>query len=138
MTEEQLHFELERRGGNFSAWPEDLRSAAEALIKGSPAAERRLREAQSLDRMLLDMPAPPVSQGAPDIDALVAGIVVLPQQATSPSVFGMPGSARLRYAACVAAVLAGFAVGVVDGRRMPIPTDLLDLALGPTGGLNVE
>lgn len=49
---------LERYGSDRTRWPAPVRKRFAGLISGNPAAERRLREAEALDR-LLDMAPPP-------------------------------------------------------------------------------
>lgn len=136
MTNEQFEFELGRHGADLARWPADLRGEAEALVARSPEAAALRRDALALDRLLAA--GEPGAGVPPDVQAMIGRIVVLPQE-PAPSM-QRPARLRrvpLRYAACLLAALAGFAVGAYDQHNAGLPSDLLDLAFGaPTGGFD--
>ena len=142
MTDEQLIFELGRRGSDLSRWPSDLQLAAKSLIATSPEAAAQCREARALDYLMLaDVRAEPVLSDPKKIAALVSRIVTVPQEQARPHLT-WPARAvaakPLRYGVCIAAALMGFAVGAIDSHRSAVPIDLLDSAFGPTGDLDVQ
>jgi hypothetical protein len=138
MTEEQFEFDLGRYGGDLALWPADRRADAEALIAQSPEAARRHREALALDRLLAPSPLPGTNDAA--LDGMVARITSLAQEpAIAPPVAPHRRDILLRYAACVAAALAGFGVGALQSHKERVPYDVLDLAFGaPTGDFDAQ
>ena len=73
MKIEELERALDRYGGDFDRWPDDLRAAAETLIAGDEDAARMVAAARRLDTLLLEAVEPmPVNSAL--IGRIVSGL----------------------------------------------------------------
>jgi hypothetical protein len=119
-------------GARPERWPDDERSAALALLEGSPDARARLAEASRLDALLDDVPAVPPSA---DLAARVlagaprrATVHRLPQARPAPKRWLAPAALGM-------AAAAGLAIWLV--RMPPVPTPLADDAMAQLGVFDV-
>lgn len=125
---EALAHVLERYGSDRTRWPAPVRRQFAGLLSESGDAQRRLREAEALDR-LLDLAPPPVMNTRALADRIVAAAEAeMPRAPVKPaharwSVFGRRPAAESQWPAA-ALLAASLVLGTVFG---------LSGTFGPTG-----
>jgi hypothetical protein len=123
----ELQHLIDSRGSDLSAWPDELRGAAERLVAAEPAARARLRQAQRLDDLIgRGMTAP-----SPSLDAAAARVLArLPRELPRQRRFALSwpmalldvdlAPSRLRIAALAGVACLGVVLGLfgpdVDAR----------------------
>lgn len=117
MTLAEFHDLLDVHGARLSAWPDDLRAAAEHYLAAEPAARTALDHALRLDRLIMRGTA---GTTKPDVAAarVLARLAELPPQRRFalawPAALLMPdlSPARLRIAALGAFACLGIVIGL--------------------------
>lgn len=135
MTMERLKQLLDAFGAKPERWPDAERAAASALIEGSPEAQRLLRDAAALDRLLDEAETAPVTRaledrilaGLPERMAPSGGVAAKASRAWS-SRHWLPASALA--ASLVLGLAAGAVLPGLIGLTDPQSIDQALLAFG--------